>query len=93
MTRIHCKFADVVLVPDNGIDDIILADKVETIDGVKCKTEFMKTWNNSDGRYDEDLDFACNMHWNVSFDRLKSMWYARLGKVGDVWNLIKLTKI
>ena len=87
--KINCKFAEYVLAPVNAIS----SENVETLDGVKCKAIFQTTWNNSDERYNDELEDVCQSRFGCSFQSIRSLWISRLGYVGDYWHLIKLIQI
>ena len=87
--KISAKFAENLLVPANGIQ----FGEVETSDGIKCRTEFLATWNNADGMFDEELDGICQREYGCSFQTIKSIWIGRIGVLSDYWHLVKLIKI
>lgn len=87
--KIKAKFADKLLVPANGIT----RGDVETLDGVRCRTEFQTTWNNAGGFFDDELEALCQREYKCSFQAIKSIWIGRLGYVSDYWHLVKLVKI
>lgn len=86
--RINCKFAEYVLAPANAIPP----GDVETKDGIACKVKFLTTWNNTDKRYDEELEKVCQERYGCSFSTIRSVWISRLGRVNDIWHLIRLSK-
>ena len=51
------------------------------------------TFNNTRGECDRQLDFLCQKMYNWTFSRVRSNWIARLGKVEDWWEHIKLYKV
>ena len=87
--KIKAKFAEKLLVPENGIE----FGEVETSDGVLCVTEFLATWNNDRGMFDDELDSICQREYGCSFQAIKSIWIGRLGQVSDYWHLVRLIKI
>lgn len=87
--KISAKFAEKLLVPANGIE----FGEVETFDGIKCRTEFLATWNNADGMFDEELEGVCQREYGCSFRAIKSIWIGRLGRLSDYWHLVKLIKL
>lgn len=97
--RIESKFADVVLLPANAIEQAFYASgegtsaTFITLDDQICSARWISTWRNSDGRYDELLDTICQERWKVPFVTIRSLWLSRIGKLDDFWHLIKLTKI
>lgn len=64
-----------------------------TKDDVPVKPQFLITWNNRDGKYDNELDSISQSHFSVPFSALRSVWISRLGRVDDYWHFIKLIKI
>lgn len=87
--KIQSKFVERLLGPANGI----VFGEVETADGIMCGTEFLATWNNADGMFDDELDGICQREYGCSFKTIKSIWIGRLGCVSDYWHLVKLIKI
>ena len=64
-----------------------------TADGVAVRVKYLATWNNKDGRYDDELDRLCMDAWNVPFRFLRSSWIARLRDIDNYWHLVELEKI
>lgn len=93
MNVLPSNFADVVLIPADSIQICPPGEVYETRDGERVKVKFLSTWNNVDGRYDNELNMICNKRWGIDFAYLRSMWISRLSKVDDFWHLIKLEKI
>lgn len=87
--KIKAKFSEKLLVPENGIG----RGEIETADGVMCKTEFLTTWNNAGGAFDNELDDICQREYGCSFQAIKSIWISRIGILSDYWHLVKLIKI
>jgi hypothetical protein len=90
MTTLKCKYAEEILIPDNGI---FRDSEYKTADGQRVSVQFITTWNNRDGSFDNELDEICQRKWGIAFRAMKSVWISRLGTIGDYWHLIKLTKV
>lgn len=90
MYKLKAKYAPMILVPHNGID--VRADKVETQDGVIAGIKFVATWNDNDGRYYDEIDEICKDKFDTPLAFIRSLWFARLGDVGNTWHLIELIK-
>lgn len=90
MIGLMCKYAGEVLIPENGIGN---GEEFRTSDGVDVRVRYISTWNNKDGAYDEELDDLCQRKWGVTFSSIRSVWFARLGRVGDFWHLVKMIKV
>lgn len=91
--QIKAKFSDRILIPDRAIPHGLRdSDYVLTLDGVECVAHFLSTWDNSDGRYDDELEGLCQREWGCSFGVLRSVWIGRIDKVGNYWHLIELRK-
>lgn len=94
--RINTKFTTMVFCPSNAIEDAFwqrdenVDPLFRTTDGKLCRPLFIRTTNNSGGRYDEDFDYLCKRHFNASFASVRSLWYARLGELDNYWHLITL---
>lgn len=90
MRAIACKFRDLILLPANAIDP--LEKNYRTADGIDVTIQFISTWNNKGGEYDEQLDDICNREYNTPFSMIRSIWIGRLGMADEFWHLIRLTK-
>ena len=89
--KIQSKFTEYLLAPSNAVP---AGDGAyETLDGFKCLIEYQATWNNEDGRFDDELENTCRKLYNCSFNAIKSIWVGRIGKIEKFWHLIKLEKI
>lgn len=91
MITLQCKFKELILLPANAIDT--REKQYRTVDGIDVSVQFISTWNNKDGQYDERLDDLCLREYNTPFSMIRSIWIGRLGVVDDYWHLIKLTKV
>lgn len=89
MTKVLFKFADYILCPSN----VVKGEECETADGVKCKCKYIGTWNNEDGRYDDELDDMCIRRFGFPFQSIRSLWIARLDVLSPFWHLIKLERV
>jgi len=92
MVQIPIKYADKALVP-RMVFSGGYAEEYMTADGIECSIQFISTWNNSDGSYNEELDGYCKNEWGCPLDAVKSLWISRGVKIDGIWHLIKLTKI
>lgn len=93
MEQIQCNFAERVLIPNGGLKPAATGETYITSDGVKVKVKFLTTWDNTDGRYDNELDELCRRLWGIDFAYIRSMWVSRLYYVGNYWHYVELTKI
>jgi len=89
MSNIYCDFSEQVLLPKEAFEKFGFGP-YKTRDGKVCDAIFISVWNNADGRYNEQLDYICMKYWNVHFDTMRSMWFGRLGGVGDYWYFLQL---
>ena len=90
---IKARFADKILAPDLALPKAAPEGvALVTLDDVPCVAHFLSTWDNSDGRYDDELDLLCQREWGCSFGVLRSVWIGRIDKVGNYWHLIELRK-
>lgn len=91
MTRkIKSKFTEMLLAPANVLGN---DTEYETLDGIICRLEYDTVWNNSDGRYDEELDGICQKYYSCRFSHIRSIWFSRLGDVAEIWHLVKMVKL
>lgn len=51
--------------------------------------EWLRVMDNTTGIYDMSLNAISEDLYNMPFPRIKSMWFARLGKVSGVWDKIR----
>lgn len=92
--RVKARFAGKILIPDAALPrGLGEGDTLETSDGVVCVAHFLSAWDNSDGRYDDELDWFCQREWGLGFPVLRSAWIGRIDNIGNVWHLIELKKI
>jgi hypothetical protein len=61
--------------------------------GEVVKIHWCGTFNNERGWSEKDLENMSQRLYNWTFARVRSNWIARLGKVEDWWDLIKLYKV
>lgn len=78
-----------MLLPGNAVE----FGRSETADGVACEVKPVTVWDNSDGRYDEEIDDICQKRWGFPFAHIRSGWLGRIGRLNDVWHLVRLEKI
>lgn len=92
--RVKVRFADRVLIPQNALPPGCL-DMVEitTDDDIRCTAHFLCGWDNSGGRYDDELDGLCHRQWDCTFELVRNIWQGRLVSVGDIWHYIELKMI
>ena len=93
MTRIQCKFAERVLVPGNAFDGPLSTKELLTMDGHRCAATFLWSLNNTDGRFDQELEDVCMGLWSMNLNMWKSLWTERLGYCDKYWHFVKLEKI
>jgi len=93
MPRILSKYTERLLAPREAFV-IGLSGEYETLDGVKCKTEPVGTWNNRDGYFDEEFDGICQKLYGCPFATIRSIWFGRLGgRIGYIWDMVKMIKL
>lgn len=90
MERIHCKYAEYLLVPNSELPKGCV---FETVDGVKCRAEYLMACNNEDGEFDGSLNDLCQEHYGCGFDTIKSIWISRLGYIDGYWQFVKLVMV
>ncbi len=92
--ELNIRYAEKILAPGEAFprlcQDMI---SIETSDGVACLAHFLSTWDNSNHRYDDELDGLCHRQWDCSFDLVRNIWRGRLDSVGDIWHYIELKRI
>lgn len=93
--RLAAKYAPLVLCPKNAIEEAFyegteMQGHFLTTDKKECAFQLQTVWDNSDGRYDNEMDAVCQENWNMPFRSMRSVWFSRLGKISDIWYLIKL---
>lgn len=90
---IKARFADKILAPDLALPRLAPEGvALMTSDGVACVAHFLSTWDNTDGRYDEELDGLCQRQWGVPFQVIRSVWIGRINNIGSLWHYIELKK-
>ena len=93
--RIRARFSEWVLCPHDAIDRRFFTDRGDllvTDDGVVARPKFTASFDNSDGSYDDVLDFYSMDKFGMRFSSIKSLWIARLGQITSCWHLIKMEK-
>lgn len=93
VVNLNARFSPRVLIPSPAVPPSGGTLTVKTSDGVTCVARFLSVWDNSDGRYDGELDALCRRQWGCGFDLVRTMWDGRLGRTGDVWHYVELKKI
>lgn len=97
--KIACRFAEYVLVPHNAIEasffrgGIVDKNFFKTMNDKTCLGTFVATWNNEDGRYDDELQQLCRTMFKSSLSAIRSNMLSRLGNVEERWHLIKLSEV
>ena len=92
--RVKVRFAERVLIPQTALPlGCMDMTEITTDDDVRCAAHFLCGWDNSGGRYNEELNGLCQRQWDCSFDLVRNIWRGRLEFVGDVWHYIELKKI
>lgn len=61
--------------------------------GEVVKIHWCGTFNNEKGWCEDDLENLSQRLYNWTFSRVRSIWIARLGKVDDWWDWIKMYKV
>lgn len=89
MSKILSKFTERLLAPRNAFI-AGLSGEYETLDGVTCRTEPIGTWNNKDGYFEEEFDDICQRFYGCPFSAIRSIWFGRLGKISDIWDMVKM---
>lgn len=90
---IKAKYTDKILIPDFALPrGLKEGAQLETMDGVSCLAHFLSTWDNTDGRYDEELDGLCQRQWGVPFQAIRSVWIGRINNIDSLWHYIELKK-
>lgn len=88
-SKIQSKYTNRLLLPANGLPGY----EFETRDGVPCRATLIATWNNSDGRYDAELECVCQDLFSQPFSFIRSIWLGRLGHLDNYWHLIAMEKV
>lgn len=94
--RLNSKSSERVFCPANAIEerfyarDCHILPELVTNDGIVHRCEFLGTWNNRGGMYEDEFENICQREYGMSFLSIRSMWIGRLGHVDEFWHLIKL---
>ncbi len=91
MQNLNCRYTERVIIPGNGISTGDLDGA--TADGKRVKLRFIGTWNNEEGRFDDELDGICLQFWGVPFMTMRSIWISRLGRVSDFWHIVEMKTV
>ena len=90
---IKARFADKILAPDLALPRLAPEGvALMTSDGIACVAHFLSTWDNSAGRYDDELDLFCQREWGLPFAAIRSVWIGRINNIGTVWHYIELIR-
>ena len=95
---ISSKFTEWVFCPANAIErgfynrDASAVYGFRTIDGANALPQFVGTWNNTGGEFDEEFERICQDRYGLPFVNIRSIWISRLGYVENFWHLIKLER-
>lgn len=94
--KFYGLFSDLIICPDNAFEPRFYKRDprdefdVETIDGHRVSVEFLTTWKVR-GEQDEQLIGRIGKSlYNMSFGKLRSLWIARLGTIGEYWHYVRL---
>lgn len=93
---IRAKFSEWILCPHEAIDRRFFSESgkfLMTEDGIVANPKFTASFDNSDGSYDEILEFYSMDRFGIPFSSIKSLWIARIGTFSSCWHLIKLERI
>lgn len=91
MYQISCKYAPKLLAPANALP-LTIGELCITLDGVRCELRYVMGWDNRDDRYVGELDDTCGRIYGCPFSAIRSIWFGRLGYVGDYWYLVEMIK-
>lgn len=93
MNRIQLKYNETAIIPD----DIVLGEKrgkkYELLTGEIVTLEYRFSCDNRKGMFDKDLEELCQENYGIPFSRVKSMWFARLGKLSGFWHSVRMHKV
>lgn len=91
--QVKARFAGRILIPDKALPRCAKeGEKLVSSDNVCCMAHFLSTWDNSDGRYDDELEGLCQRQWGLSFAAIRSVWIGRIDNIGTVWHYIELIR-
>lgn len=93
--NILAKYSEHILCPSNAIDRAFYTSNKGTLlsmDGIRARATFLSTYNNADGRYDNDLEEICQREFGKTFAEVRNLWIFRLGRLDDYWHFIKLDR-
>lgn len=92
--RLQAKYAERILCPRSALGEVGTGDlNLITADGVECAVRFLGTWNNAEGRFNDDLEMVCQNQLGIGFDTVRSIWISRLNGMSDIWDMIELKKL
>ena len=89
--KISTRYAEVALLPDEVLQGVYSPDALwETWDEVNVRFTFLGSYyQNSEDRLDE----ICRSLYNMSFIVVRENWSARLGRLKNVWNKVRMVKV
>lgn len=88
MKSIQCKYVPKLVLPSNAL--FFPEYEYQTLDGKVCTLKIQAGWQNRDRDFDDELEEMCQLYHGCSFDTIRSIWLARLGRVSDFWYLADL---
>ena len=90
---INARYVERILIPESAFPGGSFESMpIRTSDGVCCTAHFLCTWDNSDHRFDDELDGLCFRQWDCSFDLIRKMWDGRLVDRGNIWHYVELKR-
>lgn len=94
MKELPLKYAEETIIPDDIVKGIKPRDEQYKLrSGEVVTIEYRRTYCNTNGGYTADLDEDCQKLFGMSFERFRSYWVARIGRVSDYWHWVKLHNI
>ena len=91
MGKIATKYNAKALLPAVLLEGIQHGEVVETKDGVKCRIEYIGTWNNENGWCSQDLDVITRNLYGQPFAMVQQVWNSRM-RIDGWWHKVKMTR-
>lgn len=85
------KYAPVVFIPTELTNGNHIAQKYKLAGGEVVTLRWLSTWNNTDGKYDKELDGLCRELYGMDFESVRAVWKRRLGgRLEDWWHKVEM---
>lgn len=90
MKKLLLRYSERALIP--GV--LTAGDEIGTCyvlhGGEEVCFKYIMGCNNTDGRYDEELDVLCKELYGMGFRAIKNVWESRLGRLSGYWHHVEM---